>query len=185
MVAHAKTTTPLFVMWLIPHPEPYLAAVDHNEVARRALMQILALRAWQLRHNGQFPERLSALVPDELPSLPNDPFSGQPFGYVRSHGREVPPLHVALHGALALGEDAPKVPPRGTRLLYSVGPDGLDDDGIAFKNKGFRSQPMVDIVFAIPPVAGEGGASKAQSGGDDKNRPAPPAVPPTPPGSGH
>jgi hypothetical protein len=40
-----------------------------------------------------------------------------------------------------------------------VGPDCHDDRGITFKDKGQRFQPL-DIVFAIPPLAGAVDASK-------------------------
>ena len=40
-----------------------------------------------------------------------------------------------------------------------MGPDGRDDGGITFKEKDHRPQPM-DIVFEIPPMEGDGGASK-------------------------
>ena len=81
----------------------HVIMADHNEVARRALVQVLALRAWQLKHGGQFPKSLDALVPGELPSLPDDPYSGQPFGYVRSHWQEVPSLRYALSPAKGRG----------------------------------------------------------------------------------
>ncbi len=74
----------------------YLAPHDLNEVGRRALVQVMALRAWQLRHNGQFPDSLDKLVPEELPSLPIDPYSGRIFGYVRSGGQPLVPLGKAL-----------------------------------------------------------------------------------------
>ena len=35
---------------------PYIVADEQNEVARRALVQILAIRSWQLKHDGQFPD---------------------------------------------------------------------------------------------------------------------------------
>ena len=57
---------------------------DLNEAGRRALVQVLAIRDWQLKHNGQFPESLEKLVPEELPSLPLDPYSGRIFSYKRS-----------------------------------------------------------------------------------------------------
>jgi ABC-2 family transporter protein len=142
-------------MLLIPNLGGYIEINDRNEVARRALVQVLALREWQLKHGGEFPKNLDALVPEELPSLPNDPYSGRPFGYVHSSGQEVPPLHSALSAApgtrIRVGEQG--------WLLYSVGPDGRDDGGITFKEKDHRPQPM-DIVFEIPPMEGDGGASK-------------------------
>jgi hypothetical protein len=68
-----------------------------------------AIRAYQKDH-GLPPERLDQLVPDYLPRLPNDPFSGKPFRYLKSH---VPNL------------------PEHAWAVYSVGPDFSDDGGTA------------------------------------------------------
>jgi hypothetical protein len=74
-------STPLLNV-LLPSIGAYLDTDTRNVVARRALVQVLAIRAWQLRHDGRFPDRLDELVPEELPSLPVDPYSGKPFVYV-------------------------------------------------------------------------------------------------------
>ena len=106
------------------HPvHDYLFADAQNEVARRALVQMLAIRSWQLKHDGRFPENLEALVPGELPSLPLDPYSGQPFGYIRSGGAGLLPLDLALAGVQTTSESTLIKPPPGSWLLYSVGID--------------------------------------------------------------
>ena len=124
-------------------------------------------------HGGQFPKSLDALVPAELASLPIDPFSGRSFGYIPSHGQDIPPLRTALTPSLDKGHG----PTPGSWLLYSVGPDGHDDGGITFtKDRSARHQ-LMDIVFEIPPLEG-GGAGKEQE--TAKNRPAlarPPSTP--------
>ena len=72
-----------------------------NAVCKHSALQLNgALRRHRLSH-GLYPADLDNLVPDILPKLPPDPFSGEPFKYRREMG-----------GA----------------MLYSVGPD-LDDDG--------------------------------------------------------
>src|SRR4029077_2285714 len=68
---------------LIPNIHSYLETNDLNEVARRALVQVLAIRAWQLRHDGRFPDRLDRLgAGGGLPSPPRAPShpAGQPSG---------------------------------------------------------------------------------------------------------
>ncbi|MBL7040279.1 MAG: hypothetical protein ISR77_16700 [Pirellulaceae bacterium] len=50
----------------------------------------------------QFPETLDSLVPEFLPALPLDPFDGNPLR-IKTTDQEL--------------------------VLYSVGPDGADDDG--------------------------------------------------------
>jgi hypothetical protein len=159
-VSYAEKTTLLAAMF-IPNTASYVAHDDLDEVGRRALLQVFAIRIWQLRHGGKFPDRLDSLVPDELPSLPDDPYSGRPFGYIRSSGQAVAPLSSALVAAPGNVQAASK----GSWLLYSVGADDQDDDGTTFPEHDHRSQlrprnqPM-DIMFAIPPVDGIGGARK-------------------------
>jgi hypothetical protein len=158
-------------MMLIPNMQGYIETNDRNEVGRRALILVLALREWQLRHNGQFPESLDALVPEELPRLPDDPYSGRPFGYVRSHALGVLPLRSAL-GPASSAQSRLRRP--GSRLLYSVGPDGHDNGGVTFIENVQLSQPL-DIVFEVPPIEGDSGTSKGKDQGNDagKDRPAP------------
>jgi hypothetical protein len=169
-IDHARKTSQ-HVMMLIRDPDWWVTTVDHNEVARRALVQVLALRAWQLKHGSQFPKSLDALVPEELPSLPNDPYSGRPFGYVPSNGQEVPPLRYALMPAREKGHATTT----GSWLIYSVGPDLHDDGGMTFKDKNYASQPK-DIVFEVPPLQSDAGADKEHERGQnspkDEDRPA-------------
>jgi ABC-2 family transporter protein len=157
----------------------FVFASDQNEVARRALVQVLALRAWQLKHGGQFPKTLEALVPEELADLPNDPYSGQPFRYLRSSGREVvhlryalTPMRDKLHGSMP-----------GSWLIYSVGPDFHDDGGIDFEVKNSTSR-QADIVFEIPPLESGGGVNGRQNqipdSSKDRTAPADQPVPRSP-----
>jgi hypothetical protein len=174
---HLRQSTPLADRLLVDM-EPYIESSDRNEVGRRALVQVLALRAWQLRHDGRMPDRLDQLVPEELPSLPDDPYTGRPFGYIRSDGQALPSLrdtlgnwlsYTAGNGARStfLARDLPswKATP-GCWLLYSVGPDFRDNRGDA--NAGIGQPPdrhglyaplsaldprlNYDIVFPIPPL---------------------------------
>ena len=62
-------------------------------MGRRALVQILALRSWQVKHGGHLPEKLAEIVPSELDGLPDDPYkANNAFGYVRSDGLLLLPL---------------------------------------------------------------------------------------------
>jgi hypothetical protein len=177
-IAHDLESTPL-AKYLEANTGACLAAEARNEVARRALVQVMAIRAWQLRHGGQFPARLEELVPDELPSLPVDPHSGRPFGYL-SLSQAANQLSIAQRPA------SPE-----TRFLYSVGPNGRDDRGVAFA----RNSNAIDIVFSIPPPhpasptkpADRNAGSQGPQGGGPANakEPAKPAPdkPPIPPAS--
>ena len=56
-----EASTPLVQTFLAPI-DSYLFSWDQNEVERRAFVQILALRVWQLGHDGRLPESLQELV---------------------------------------------------------------------------------------------------------------------------
>ena len=166
----AWDTTPPLTKGLFWNWIPPVRADDLNEVGRRALVQILAIRAWQLKHDGQFPERLEALVPEELATLPNDPYSGHPFGFVRNEGRRTLPLRSALgeSNGFALERALVDSPP-GSRLLYSVGPLYGDRSKELIDRE---SAPFVflngEIVFVIPPVE--------QTSPPQKDKAAPPKI---------
>ena len=82
----------------------------------RLLAAELALRCYQ-SDKGHPPARLDDLVTNYLSRAPQDPFSGKQMSYR----------------------------PQGTNwLLYSVGPDGVDDGG---RPAGWGSQAKGDILF--------------------------------------
>ena len=77
--------------------------------AQRLLLTVLALRAFRLEHGGKLPANLSELTPTYLKALPEDPFaSRQPFRYRAEAGSVV---------------------------LYSIGPDAVDDGGKSIDDK--------------------------------------------------
>jgi hypothetical protein len=138
-------STPL-ARQLYPNVEALRLTADDNEVARRALVQILALRSWQLAHKGRFPEKLDDLVPGELDELPVDPHVNRPFRYIWSSGQSLMPL--GWIGPAGPSDWNQVQPMNGRRLLYSVGVDRRDDG--AGESYGFNSQSY-DIVFPLPP----------------------------------
>lgn len=80
------------------------ASRDIFEARRHAAMTVLAMQAYRSTRNT-WPSSLRELVPAYMPSLPVDPFDGQPMRYI----------------APASGSELP--------LLYSIGVDGLDEGG--------------------------------------------------------
>ena len=146
-------STPLAKL-LVSNEQPYLDANDWNEVGRRALVQVLAIRAWQLRHNGQFPDSLDKLVPEELPSLPIDPYSGRIFGYVRSGGQPFVPLGQVL---ISLGTGKPVQADEG---IGCFGNRTRQARWWRCTSQGNASCLSQDIIFPIPPVQGDGGVDK-------------------------
>jgi hypothetical protein len=78
-----------------------------NDLENDLLLVTLALQAYHAEH-GHYPAELAALVPAELTHIPTDPFTaGQPLHYKLTDQRY---------------------------LLYSVGPDGIDDGGKAIEH---------------------------------------------------
>ena len=73
-------------------------AESYVNVAR----QLYALKQYR-QAQGQYPDQLQQLVPDELKALPRDPYSGEPFRYKKDNEGFV---------------------------IYSVGPNGVDDGGM-------------------------------------------------------
>ncbi len=152
-----EESTPL-VQTVLPPINSYLDYRDRNEVERRALVQILALRVWQLRHDGRLPEKLQELVTSGvLDGLPADPYTpGHHFSYVRSSGQALLPLG-ELGPVQAGSEDLKRLrPTHGSWLLYSVGPDGQDDG--ARTNE--TSTGGGDLVFPLAEstTSGKGGS---------------------------
>ena len=87
----------------------------HCETQNALLATALALRAFHLEH-GAYPPKLQALCPRYLARIPADPF--QPAS----------PLRYKL---VQTGAQSSNPMPY---LLYSVGPDGLDQRGSAIRH---------------------------------------------------
>ncbi len=84
--------------------------------ATRRLSGLLVALHRSRARSGAFPVTLEALVPDLLVVVPDDPFDGKPLRYRRTDG-----------GC----------------LVYSVGPDGLDDGGIVGRDD------LGDLVLVV------------------------------------
>ncbi len=136
-------STPIVRHFLV-NPDPIISLTDHNEAARRGVLQVLALRRYQLQHDGRLPLMLQDLVHEgELSELPIDPYSGQLFQYRPAEGQLVLPLSVVL--ALPSAPAPEFESSRGMRLLYSVGEDRSDNGGSSGSN---------DLVFPLPDKPG-------------------------------
>jgi hypothetical protein len=105
------------------------AIIEQGDDRRLAMLRLLtcelALAQYAADH-GEPPSQLTGLVPDYLPDVPNDPFSGQPLVY-----RTEPPGYV----------------------LYSVGQNCLDDGGR--RGASFRFDPD-QFLDPVPPPASDG-----------------------------
>ncbi len=91
-----------------------------RSVRCRARLRLLecevALRGYRLEKGG-LPERLEELVPDYLPELPLDPFSGRPLVYRKT---------------------------RDGYLLYSLGADRIDGGGVRVEPWQFEGDLFLD-----------------------------------------
>ncbi len=81
----------------------------------------LAASRYRLAH-GRLPDRIEDLVPEYLPAVPRDPFDGLPLRYRRTD-----------EGA----------------IIYSVGPDGVDNGGTAPGPKVSWQAPGTDVVLEV------------------------------------
>jgi len=136
-------------------PPKTLSWGDDNGYNRPALDVILSLRLWQAEHGGRLPESLDELVkadPEVLASLP-DPFAqGEPpprFGYVRSKGQTLFISESIRPNSLARRGE--KTPTNGYMLLYSVGPDGRDDQAGDVHNYRDGGDIIFPIKDNVPP----------------------------------
>jgi hypothetical protein len=93
-----------------------------DQAQLRLLMTHLAIRRYRLSH-GKNPESLTELVPDDLSAVPLDPFSGRRLIYRLNPG----------------GDEA--------YLLYSVGPDRVDDGGQPIPKKSDPLTAKGDYVL--------------------------------------
>jgi hypothetical protein len=110
----------------IIHTPDYLHACFTTHLAvLRGTALALAIRAFQAEH-GSLPVSLKELVPDYLPRLPDDPFSGKPFRYLRS-------------GVPGLAADA--------WAVYSFGGNCVDDGGTAYTPMGLSPYREPDLVI--------------------------------------
>ncbi len=84
-------------------------SVAHNQTYINMALVTCALERYR-RANGQYPDSLGALTPEFAKALPHDLITGQPLKYRRTDD--------------------------GSFLLYSVGWNEKDDDGLKDKDKG-------------------------------------------------
>lgn len=87
----------------------------------RELELTLALRIWQLEHNGTFPTVVERLIPSILPGIPLDPHTGQPFRYRLVNEELAELLNSGGDPPMTVGESERFLP--GDALLYREGVD--------------------------------------------------------------
>lgn len=139
----------LSVTWE-PSLERFFLLHFRSLTSRRLAATALAIRLYQV-DKGRRPQSLAELVPEYLPETPRDPFAGD--------GSAI--------GYLPEGRPA---------ILYSVGPDGVDDGGRYTFRSGGIDWDQLDMPFFLEgnrPTKPEdlvgGTRSSTQAGEDQKN----------------
>jgi hypothetical protein len=107
---------------LVGIPESRYARDRDFALFTRMLMAELAIHLFQ-RENGRLPESLEELVPSYVEHVPKDPFADAPLKYVIQES---------------------------TYLLYSVGPDGIDDGGRRINPRELSGDYPLDMIFPPP-----------------------------------
>jgi len=113
-------------LWLgrliIPEYKLMALSMARGDLYVRASECLLAVRRWRLTHAGADPTDLAlACKQAKLPGVPIDPFSNAP-------------LKLAVVG--------------GQPVVYSIGPDGVDDR--ALKDSNLGRKPDGDMLFRLP-----------------------------------
>ena len=104
-----------------PAHEKFQQKFKDRETRRKLLMTELSIRAYQLE-NGASPKALLELVPRFLRALPIDPYSGTNFHYLaQSNGFQI----------------------------YSVGPDGKDNNGAPIRRGQGKDVPAGDLFLGL------------------------------------
>jgi hypothetical protein len=109
----------IMIALMLPAFDKVQGAAERFEQEQRNLHLAFLLAAYQ-RDHGRYPEKLDALVPKYLVKVPDDLFSDKPLIY-RPAGKGY--------------------------LLYSVGPNGIDDEG-----RGPDDEPRGDDLSVRMPV---------------------------------
>jgi hypothetical protein len=120
---------------------------------RRAMLLRLAIRMYRAEH-GEFPSNLQQLVTSNcLSVLPLDPYDeSRTFGYRISEGEVLRSAARAQPERIFVAREelnTVSVPP-GQPIIWSVGPDQVDQGGLNLPGLIFSAVRTEDIVFLVP-----------------------------------
>src|SRR5262249_29944856 len=96
------------------------SACQRSEAQMQCMIVALAVERYRLKH-GHWPQTLAEVGPEFLKAIPLDPFDGQPLRY-----------RCVADGV----------------IIYSVGPDGVDDGGNIQRQKP-TNEPGTDLGFQL------------------------------------
>lgn len=120
----AKQKLYVITAMILPQLGKCLDRDADNSARLRAAATALAIERYRLKHEGKLPENFSMLVPEYLPAMPIDPFTGEALQYRKRD--------------------------KGF-IVYSVGADRQDDGGVAStaKRRGAGGASAADICFTV------------------------------------
>jgi ABC-type transport system involved in multi-copper enzyme maturation permease subunit len=101
------SSKPLITRMVLPAVGRVEQSYWGSQARLRAAIVALAIERYRRQH-GRWPDSLAELVPDKLAAIPADPYDGQPLRYRRNSDGVI---------------------------IYSVGPDKVDDGGKLDRNK--------------------------------------------------
>ena len=137
-------------------PDEMIDNDRHLRLHRRALLISLAIRLFQ-SEKGTTPPSLQELVTaGYLPAVPVDPYSWLPFKYRVSEGEVLAapalqqPIGISTVKTPAIQEPRPISP--GQPIVWSVGPDRVDDGGRNAATRPGMTRNGADVVFLVPIV---------------------------------
>ena len=139
----------------------FLQRCVDSAVARWGLQLQLALIAYRTEH-GTYPDSLDALVPDYLPFVPIDPYSGRPFEY-RHAGLDrafqtdrAPEIaaNTPLLWSVGLGDAWPRLVTINDETNQQTTPDSLRQDAHreVYRLQSERGVPYIEsqLIFPLP-----------------------------------
>lgn len=98
--ADAAITDTILAGFVVTAQAAVVPLIRRTEARQRGTQCLIALRRWQLQHADAPPDLATIVEAANLPRVPIDPYSGQPFRMAMLNGNPV---------------------------IYSIGPDGTDD----------------------------------------------------------
>lgn len=122
--ARGEVLANVLTAMLLPAGEQYHDAVDRSTMRYETLLVGLALAEYRRTH-ARYPEKLEALIPNSLREIPVDVYAGAPVIY-----------HVSADGQ--------------EMKIYSVGRNGIDDDGIRYSDLETTGMRGDDLGFVDP-----------------------------------
>jgi hypothetical protein len=121
LASQARSRYYIMTALFLPALEKFITRDANHRAQARTAVAAVAIERFCLANNGKLPDQLSSLIPKYLEEIPVDPYDGQPLRYKRTDKGYV---------------------------VYSIGPDGVDDGGIEGP-AGPKPKSLWDVTFIV------------------------------------